>query len=139
MQAIDYFKLCLTKKYAEFTGRSRRSEFWNFALVCFIISIILYVPAILFTLMEVPLLGGLFMIIYFIVALGLVIPQLAAAVRRLHDTGRSGWWYFIILIPLVGVIALLVFLFQDSEPGSNKWGPNPKTGHEESNIIDQLV
>jgi uncharacterized membrane protein YhaH (DUF805 family) len=49
-------------------------------------------------------------------------------VRRLHDTGRSGWWFFIIFIPIVGAIVLLVFMCLDSVPGGNKWGPNPKTG-----------
>lgn len=67
------------------------------------------------------MLSGLF-------SLALFIPSLAVAVRRLHDIGRSGWWLLIGLIPLVGAFVLLVFAVQDSQPGSNAYGPNPKTG-----------
>ena len=65
------------------------------------------------------LLGGL-------LTLALLIPSIAVGVRRLHDTGRSGWWLLIALIPLVGAIVLLVFTVQDSEAGANSYGPNPK-------------
>ncbi|MCL2304252.1 MAG: DUF805 domain-containing protein, partial [Planctomycetaceae bacterium] len=57
---------------------------------------------------------------------GLIIPSLAVIVRRLHDAGYSGWMYFISLVPFVGGIILLVFLLQDSQPGRNQYGPNPK-------------
>jgi len=63
-----------------------------------------------------------------ILALGLLIPSLAVGVRRLHDIGKSGWWLLIGLIPLVGAIVLLVFACQDSQPGTNQWGPSPKYG-----------
>ncbi|BDP42173.1 hypothetical protein DAETH_21420 [Deinococcus aetherius] len=54
------------------------------------------------------------------------LPTLAVNIRRLHDTGRSGWWYLIAFVPLVGGIVLLIFAVMDSQPGTNKWGPNPK-------------
>ena len=59
-------------------------------------------------------------------SLAVLIPSIAVAVRRLHDTGRTGWWLLIGFIPLVGIIVLLVFLFTDSQPGPNQYGPNPK-------------
>jgi uncharacterized membrane protein YhaH (DUF805 family) len=65
------------------------------------------------------LLGGLY-------ALALLIPGIAVAVRRLHDTGRSGWWILIGLVPFVGGIILIVFLVQDGTPGDNQFGSNPK-------------
>lgn len=59
-------------------------------------------------------------------SLAVLLPSLSVAVRRLHDTGRSGWWLFIALIPIIGAIILLVFMCLDSQPGDNKYGPNPK-------------
>jgi uncharacterized membrane protein YhaH (DUF805 family) len=61
-----------------------------------------------------------------IYSLAVLIPSLAVGVRRLHDTGKSGWWLLLALIPVVGVIVLLVFMCQDSNPGQNQYGPNPK-------------
>ena len=64
----------------------------------------------------------------------LFLPSLALAVRRLHDTGKSGWWYLIGVIPIVsyiGGLVLLVFYCTDGEAGTNKWGPNPKEGHQD--------
>ena len=71
-----------------------------------------------------PELGyGLFYIVY---GLAVFIPGLAVTVRRLHDVGKSGWMYFIILIPIIGIIWFIILMVKDSEPGSNKWGENPK-------------
>ncbi|MDP4268718.1 MAG: DUF805 domain-containing protein [Bacteroidota bacterium] len=75
-----------------------------------------------------PLFYGVF---YFIVALGLFIPGLAVTVRRLHDVGKSGWFYLIILIPIVGAIWLLVLMFTEGKPGENEYGINPKEVTEE--------
>jgi uncharacterized membrane protein YhaH (DUF805 family) len=99
------------KKYTLFTGRARRQEFWLFALVSFVISFVL------------SFLGPL----GFIYSLGVMVPSLAIGARRLHDTGRSGWLQLIGLIPLIGWIVLIVFAVQDSQPGDNKYGPNPKS------------
>lgn len=73
-----------------------------------------------------------------ILVLGIIIPSLAVIVRRLHDTGKSGWWYLISFIPF-GSIVLLIFFCLDSEPGTNKWGPNPKMLNSSPNITDQLI
>lgn len=69
--------------------------------------------------------------------LAVLIPGLAVTVRRLHDVGKSGWFFFIILIPLVGVIWLLVLFFTDSQYGPNKYGPNPK-GIGNTDEIDEI-
>jgi uncharacterized membrane protein YhaH (DUF805 family) len=111
--------LDVLKKYAKFDGRARRKEYWMFVLFNVLIAFGLgIIEALIGT-------GGFLGAVY---ALAVFIPNLAVAVRRLHDTGRSGWFLLIGLIPLVGVIVLIVFFVQDSQPGSNKWGPSPKTG-----------
>ena len=122
---IDYFKLALSK-YAQFTGRSRRSEYWYFQLVYAFVAITLLVPIGIAAAMESQILAGLSGIAYVIITLGLIVPSIAVLVRRLHDTGRSGWWYFVSLVPFIGGILLLVWLVQDSQPGTNEYGPNPK-------------
>ena len=106
------------KKYAVFSGRSRRSEYWYFALFNVIIAIVL---------MLIDRAAGTYPALYAIYVLAVLIPGLAVSIRRLHDTNRSGWWLLIDLIPLVGAIILIVFLAQDSDAGDNQYGPNPKT------------
>jgi uncharacterized membrane protein YhaH (DUF805 family) len=108
------------KKYAVFTGRARRKEYWMFTLFNFIVACVLG----LFRL--IPVIGGLFGILSIIYGLGMIIPALAVVVRRLHDTGRAWPFLFLALIPLVGWIIMLIFLVQDSSPAENKYGPNPK-------------
>lgn len=104
---------CLNK-YADFTGRGRRSEYWWFFVFTGLVNTASY---LLF-----PDVLGLF------IALALILPSLAASIRRLHDTGKSGWYIFISVIPLVGGIILIVFLATDSDPAPNAYGPSPKTG-----------
>jgi uncharacterized membrane protein YhaH (DUF805 family) len=107
--------LTVIKKYAVFEGRARRKEFWMFQLINFLIYTVL---AILTAFIRVP-------IIELIYALAIMCPAIAVSVRRLHDTGRSGWWFLIGLIPLVGLI-LIYFDVLDGTPGPNEFGPNPK-------------
>lgn len=112
------------KKYAVFSGRSQRTEYWLFALFNWIAGFILGLADGLLGLhsdVGLGLLGGLY-------TLALLIPGLAVSVRRLHDTGRSGWWLLIALVPIIGAIVLIVFMATDSSPGENKYGPNPKEG-----------
>ena len=105
------------KKFAEFSGRARRQEYWMFALFNFLASVaITIVEGILGT---GGALGGLY-------SLAVLVPSLAVAARRLHDTDRSGWWMLIALVPIIGWIILLVFLCIDSRPGANRFGANPK-------------
>ena len=109
---MDYFVGAL-KKYADFTGRARRKEYWMFILVYTIINVVLAVLGL--------------DTISAIVSIGLFIPSISIAARRLHDTGRSGWWQLILLIPIIGLIVLIVFLAQDSH-GANDYGVSPKLG-----------
>ena len=123
---IDYYKSVL-KNYANFDGRARRSEYWYYTLMNVIIvialEILLGVGAMASS--ALALIVGLLLIVY---AIGTLVPSIAVMVRRLHDIGKSGWWYFIALIPLAGPIWLIVLLATDSQPGSNEYGINPKTG-----------
>ncbi len=122
MSFQEAVRICLQQRYAEFSGRSRRSEFWFFVLFSAIVRTIAnVVDAILHT-NYANNVGGLVSTLVF---LALVVPSLAVSVRRLHDTGRSGWWLLIGLIPLVGIIVLIVWWAQDSHP-DNQYGPNPK-------------
>jgi uncharacterized membrane protein YhaH (DUF805 family) len=104
------------KRYADFTGRATRTQYWMFILIFMIIYIIL--AAIDSFLIGTIALSAIFNLVS-------LIPSLAIAARRLHDTGRSGWWQLIILLPLIGIIVLLVFLVMDSE-GDNRFGANLK-------------
>lgn len=105
------------KNYAVFGGRARRTEYWMFVLFNMIVAVVLAA--------AVGLLGGpgFLNTIY---SLGVLIPSLAVSVRRLHDTGRTGWWLLIGLIPLIGFIVLLIFFVKDSDPENNEYGSNPK-------------
>ena len=111
------------KKYATFSGRAQRAEYWYFILfyilIFFVLSIVDVITGSFSSDAGMGLLGGLLTLV-------LLIPSIAVSVRRLHDTGRSGWWFLIALIPLIGAIVLLVFTVQDSSPGDNIYGPNPK-------------
>lgn len=108
--------------YFNFQGRARRSEYWFFYLFAVIVSVV----ALILIVSTGETGAGIFGRVYGVFILGALIPQLAVAVRRLHDTDRSGWWLLIGLIPLVGFIVLLIFMVGDSKPGANKYGPNPK-------------
>lgn len=120
---MKWFVEALTRNYATFDGRARRKEYWHFVLwYCIAIIALAIVDGITGTLDEnvgLGLLSALFAIATFI-------PAIAVAVRRLHDTNRRGWWVLIGLVPIVGHIVLIVFAVQDSQPGANRFGPNPK-------------
>ena len=151
-----YCYLTVLKRYAKFSGRARRQEFWCYHLVDFLVAFLLGIVDSIFVLLGgIPLLGGLY-------ALGTVIPRFALYVRRMHDTGRSAWWLLLIfittilsapfilylldsfsplglvwfgvpaliplsaLIPLIVLMILILFTVQDSQPDENAYGPNPK-------------
>ncbi|MBE7523737.1 MAG: DUF805 domain-containing protein [Burkholderiales bacterium] len=118
---MNWYLMAL-RKYAQFSGRSRRSEYWYFVLFVVLIEIVL---------MGIErMLGfgsdGGYGMLSSLFALAMFIPHLAVGARRLHDTGRSGWWLLIGFVPIVGAIVLIWFFVQDGQPGSNAWGPNPK-------------
>ena len=103
---------CLRDKYVDFNGRASRSEYWWFFLACIAV-------AAVFNVLRLEMLGLL-------ANLALLLPSLAVGARRLHDTGRSGWWQLIGIIPIVGWIVLIVFWVTDGHPGPNQHGPSPK-------------
>ncbi|MFI8434256.1 DUF805 domain-containing protein [Streptomyces sp. NPDC079020] len=108
--------LDVLKNYAGFSGRARRKEYWMFVLFNIIAAVILMaIGAAIGT--QVP---------YYIYIVAVIVPSLAVIVRRLHDTGRSGWWILISLVPLVGGIILLVFLATEGKYEANEYGANPK-------------
>lgn len=119
---MDWYLLAW-RRYAEFNGRSRRKEYWMFALFNCLIGWSLFIAGLLLKESEI---GVIFLGSYWIYSLAALTPAIAVYVRRMHDTGRSGWWWLIALIPLVGGVILIVLLATDSEPGTNKYGPNPK-------------
>ena len=115
--SIQESVLTCINKYFDFTGRTRRSEYWWFTLAVYVVNGIL------------AALGrkiGIFNVLASLVSLALLIPSLAVNWRRMHDVGRSGAWFFINFLPIIGNIIYLVFAVQDSQPGSNQYGPNPK-------------
>ncbi len=110
------------KKYAEFNGRARRREYWFFVLFNVIISFVLgFIDGLAGLAGETGFgpLGGLY-------TLAVLCPGLAVSARRLHDTGRSGWWLLIVFVPIVGALVLLVFMLLEGDAGDNAYGPNPK-------------
>ena len=139
---MNWFLKCI-RQYADFKGRARRTEYWMFTLFNFLISMVLLIP---FFLVVIPtaLDGGysdnsegytfiLALVPVILYGLFILLPNLAVCVRRFHDTGKSGWLYFVICvagqIPYIGFIASIysiVVCCTDSQYGENKWGPNPK-------------
>jgi uncharacterized membrane protein YhaH (DUF805 family) len=103
-------------QYASFSGRARRSEYWFFYLAVVIVTVVATI---------LDLIIGM-QILEWIVAAATIVPSISAGARRLHDTGRSGWWQLIGIIPIIGWILLIVWLATDSKPGDNQYGPNPK-------------
>ena len=118
-QIKDNFLNVILNHYADFNGRARRSEYWYFALVNAGIGIVL-------SLLQRITGWNLFSVLSGLVSLALLVPGLGLAWRRLHDIGKSGTWYFIVFVPIVGFILMIVWLCQDSQPGDNQFGPNPK-------------
>jgi uncharacterized membrane protein YhaH (DUF805 family) len=118
MSFADAVRSCFSQ-YVGFAGRARRSEFWYFYLFTVVVSVVaLLIDRAILHSGNIGVVGSL-------VSLLLFLPQLAVGARRLHDTGRSGWWLLLGLIPIIGGIVLIVFWVQDSH-GDNAHGPSPK-------------
>jgi uncharacterized membrane protein YhaH (DUF805 family) len=120
------------KKYAVFSGRARRMEYWYFVLFNLIVAFVL---ALIDTLLGTTTGVSSFGLLSGIYGLAVLIPTLAVLVRRLHDIDRTGWWILINLIPLVGTIVLLVFALMPGTPGSNQYGPDPKQATGEARVV----
>ncbi len=111
------------KKYADFTGRSRRKEYWMFFLLVMVVAIVLSVVEGLLGLGG--MVGGIYGPITTLFLLATLIPSISVGIRRLHDTDRSGWWILLAFVPLVGIV-LLVFFVLEGTRGPNQYGPDPK-------------
>jgi uncharacterized membrane protein YhaH (DUF805 family) len=119
------------KKYAQFSGRARRSEYWLFTLFIILVEIVYLVLVSVAGGGTSGNMNGLGMALtglYGLFILGVIIPSLAVGFRRLHDTDRSAWWLLIALLPFIGGLVLLVFNVLPGTTGPNKYGPDPKAG-----------
>jgi uncharacterized membrane protein YhaH (DUF805 family) len=113
---MNYYLSVLTN-YAQFNGRARRAEYWNFALFNGLVYVVL---------LGLSLLASAFGIALVVYCVAILIPSLAVSVRRMHDIGKSGWYLLVGLIPLVGAIWYLVLTCTAGEEGTNEHGPDPK-------------
>ncbi|OGU59009.1 MAG: hypothetical protein A2X64_03885 [Ignavibacteria bacterium GWF2_33_9] len=113
---MDWY-LKVLKQYVDFNGRARRKEYWMFVLINFIFMILASI---------LDYIIGTYFVIYSLYALAILLPALAVGIRRLHDLGKSGWWIFISLIPLIGAIWLLILMFTEGQRQANEYGPDPK-------------
>jgi uncharacterized membrane protein YhaH (DUF805 family) len=118
-----YWYLRVLKKYAVFSGRARRAEYWQFTVVYYTIAILLSLLLILAAGAGVQ---KALWSLAFVYNLAMILPSLAVTVRRLHDTNHSGWWMLISLVPIIGGIIFLVWMVTDSDPYENQYGRNPK-------------
>ena len=108
MGFVEAIKACFGK-YATFEGRARRSEYWYFCLFGFVVGLVLG---------WIPVVGML-------ISLAFLLPSISVGVRRLHDVGKSGWWYLLVFVPIANLV-LIYFYILDSQAGTNEYGPNPK-------------
>lgn len=153
MSFIESLRTVLSK-YAVFSGRARRSEYWWYTLAYWIVLTVLYAvlvlpgyTAYLTATMEwsmagdpaapLPTMPGSLMVGYAVTSiftLALLLPSLGVTVRRLHDTGRSGFWVFLGLVPVVGAIILIVWEATAGTPGPNQYGPDPKAAQQPATV-----
>ena len=120
---MNWYLKVVKDNYANFNGRARRKEYWMFILFNMLIYLTLQIVVDMISPEATLVAVGLY-------TLALLVPSIAVAVRRLHDTGKSGWWYLIILIPLIGPIWLLVLFVTDGNKGANEFGEDPKATEE---------
>jgi uncharacterized membrane protein YhaH (DUF805 family) len=114
-------------RYAQFDGRAGRKEYWMFQLFVFLVTIVGYIGIGIGGAIESNAVMGVFGVLLMLFSVAVIVPALAVAVRRLHDTDKSGWMLLVCLIPLVGGIILLVFNVLPGTPGENRFGPVPPT------------
>lgn len=126
---FNWYLKVVRDNYANFSGRARRTEYWYFILCNLLIALALFLLSLA--------IGTVGFILYIVYALITFIPGLAAAVRRLHDTNKSGWYYFVVLIPFIGGIWLLILLATEGDSGPNEYGPDPKNEYDDINEIGQ--
>ena len=131
MQFLEAIETCVVKKYCDFSGRASRSEFWWFTLGTFIVSYVWqFIMSLLIGSAVTFNTDGTFhfkaiQLLFYIPSLALMLPSIAVTVRRLHDVGKSGWWYLLIFVCCIGGLYILFLNIQDSE-GDNEYGPRPQ-------------
>ena len=114
---MNWYLTLMTQKYASFSGRARRTEYWMFFLVYFVIALVIGVVEGLLSI------GGYLTGIFALVHL---LPSLGVTARRLHDTNRSAWWMLVSFIPVIGWLVLLYFMLNAGDAQDNRFGSNPK-------------
>lgn len=127
--------LKVMKQYADFNGRSRRKEYWMFSLFLMVFAAI---ATIFDSLLSITIGSLPYGYLYFLVVVITFIPSMAVLVRRLHDVNKSGWYFFIFFIPLIGIFWLLYLLIKNGDEGSNKYGDDPKNPGNELNDIGAI-
>lgn len=127
---MNWYLKVLKDHYLDFSSRARRKEFWMFNLINIIISWSL-------SLLDLAIGTTIFTLFSTIYTVLVIIPNIAVSIRRLHDTGRSGWFYLLILIPIIGWIWLIILFCMEGESKTNKWGKNPK-GIGNDDAINQI-
>lgn len=115
----------LTKRYAQFSGRASKREFWGFMLFKIVAVVAIFFVTVIMSEINKSL-GSIFSLLYWLFVIALVIPDLSVGVRRLHDIGKSGWWYLIAFVPLIGTIWLIILWCQASVNEDNQWGGLPE-------------
>jgi len=121
---MDYF-LGAYKKYADFTGRARRKEYWMFILFYLIAVIVLSIIDGVIGTFSMEAGAGLLSSIFL---LGSLVPQIAITARRLHDINKSGWWQLLVIVPFIGAIVLFIFYILKGTDGDNRFGVDPLLG-----------
>jgi uncharacterized membrane protein YhaH (DUF805 family) len=120
MQMVSNWKLVVLERYAKFDGRAGRAEFWWFALA----NIVLYIAVLIVVGIGFAIASGLGVVLVIAAValyLAIIVPSIGVAIRRLHDTDKSGWWLLISLIPFGGLV-LLFFYIQEGTTGPNQFG-----------------
>ncbi len=124
MSPLEYATMPL-KRYADFSGRSRRSEYWFFMLLNIVVYAVL---GGLWLMMRNNALGSIFMGVLVLYGIGVFIPSLACQIRRFHDQDKSGWFALLNFVPYIGGLIVFVMMFLEGTKGDNKFGPDPKAG-----------
>ena len=134
---VEFYKTVVFENYANFSGRARRSEYWYFVLAHVLVIVMLAsLCGFSFTISES--LGYVFVALLVVYVLAIIVPTLAVIVRRLHDIGKSGVYFFVRFIPFVGGIWLLIMLCTKGNNGRNMYGDDPKETFDEMDEIGKI-
>jgi uncharacterized membrane protein YhaH (DUF805 family) len=114
------------RRYADFSGRSRRKEYWMFLLGVVIAAVVLSIVEGILGMSG--MVGGVYGPLTTLLMLGVLVPSIACQVRRFHDQDKSGWFVLLAFIPFLGGLAVLVFMLLEGTRGDNRFGPDPKAG-----------